>query len=185
MRKQSSRENFNGLFEIASSQGGYFTAHQAAEAGYSKRLQHYHRKQGDWLKVGHGVFRLKNFPPGQWEDLIRWSLWSRNQKGEIQATVSHESAAMVYDLADYLPMRVHLTVPHSFRKLGPKGCVLHRGMVQPKDSENRGGFHVTTPFRTLRDLAEVGERDQLRQAVDEAARRGLITLAQKKMFKTI
>src|SRR5438046_2880429 len=125
--KKGPREHFNGLYEIASGQGGYFTAQQANKAGYYKRLQHYHRTHGNWLKVGHGVFRLKNFPPSQWEDLIRWSLWSRNQKGEIQATVSHKSAAMVYELAGYLPIKVHLKVPRRFRKPVPKSCILHRG----------------------------------------------------------
>jgi len=184
--KNGPKQSFYRLYETASSQGGYFTAQQAHKAGYYKRLQHYHWTHGNWLKVGHGVFRLKNFPPGPWEDLIRWSLWSRNQKGEIQATVSHESAAMVYELADYLPMKVHITVPRHFRKRVPKGCILHRGIVPPKDSEHRNGFRITTPFRTLKDLAQAsGERDQLRQAVDEASRRGLITVAQKKTFESV
>jgi predicted transcriptional regulator of viral defense system len=186
MRKKGSRGNVNAVYEIASSQGGYFTAQQAVKAGYSKRLQHYHRTHGNWLRVGHGIFRLKNFPPGQWEDLIRWSLWSRNQKGEIQATVSHESAALVYELADYLPMKVHLTVPRSFRKPILKGCVLHHATVEPKDSEVHSGYRVTTPFRTLCDLKEAeGEHERLRQAVNDAVRRGLITQVQKKTFQSI
>ncbi|MFA5975928.1 MAG: type IV toxin-antitoxin system AbiEi family antitoxin domain-containing protein [Elusimicrobiota bacterium] len=172
--------NHNRLFAIASGQAGYFTAQQAKSAGYYKRLQHYHRQRGSWLPIEHGVFRLRNFPGTPWEDLVRWSLWSRNQKGEMQATVSHQSAAQFYELADYLPMKVHLTVPRSFRKRIKEGCVIHRVSVQPEEIETHDGFRVTTPLRTLRDLArEDGERDQLLQAVEEAVRRGLITRAQK------
>lgn len=177
-------ENYNRLFEIASSQAGYFTARQANSAGYYKRLQHYHRERGNWLMIERGIFRLRNFPESHWEDLVRWSLWSRNQKGEFQAVISHESAAMFHELADYLPMKVHLTVPSGFRKRIPEGCVLHRGTLQPEETESQEGFRVTTPFRTLQDLVrQAGERERLLQAMDEAARRGLITLVQKENLK--
>jgi predicted transcriptional regulator of viral defense system len=177
-------ENFNRLYESASAQGGYFTALQAKSAGYYKRLQHYHRERGNWLAVDRGVFRLRNFPAGRWEDLIRWSLWSRNQKGEFQAAVSHASAAMFHELADYLPLKTHLTVPPGFRKHIPEGCVIHRGHLRPEETENPYGFRVTSPFRTLQDLAlQAGEREQFLQAVDEATRRGPITLAQKESLK--
>jgi predicted transcriptional regulator of viral defense system len=178
-------ENYNRLFEIASGQEGYFTAKQAQSAGYYKRLQHYHRERGTWLPIDRGLFRLRNFPSSRWEDLVHWSLWSRDQKGNLQAAVSYESAAMVHELADYLPMKVHLTVPPGFRKRVPEGCILHRETLRPEEIAEGGGFRRTTPFRTLQDLYRAGDRDQLRLAVDEAARRGLITRTQKESFKLL
>ncbi len=182
--KSGPNKHSDRLFEIASSQGGYFTAQQAIRAGYSKRLQHYHRKRGSWLLIDHGLFRLRNFPSSRWEDLIRWSLWSRNQKGESQAIVSHESAALFHELADYLPMKVHLTVPQGYRKPVPKVCFLHKGRFSRGETEIQQGFRVTTPFRTLQDLGRAaGEQERWLQAVEDAARRGLITLVQKKKLK--
>jgi predicted transcriptional regulator of viral defense system len=172
------------LFGTASNQGGYFTAQQALRAGYSKRLQHYHRKRGHWLLIQHGLFRLRNFPHGRWEDLIRWSLWSRNQKGKPQAVVSYESAALFHELADYLPMKIHLTVPPGFRKQVPEECVFHKARISSQDAEIQQGFRVTTPYRTLRDLAQAaGERERWAHAVEDAAKRGLITRTQEKVLQ--
>ena len=183
MKSRDSKKD-DRLFETASSQGGYFTAQQALSAGYSKRLQHYHRERGHWLLIEHGLFRLRNFPPGRWEDLIRWSLWSRNQKGQPQAVVSHKSAALFHELADYLPMKVHLTVPPGFRKPVPEGCIFHKARISPRETEAQQGFRVTTPYRTLQDLRQAaGERERWAHAVEDAAKRGLITRTQENSLR--
>jgi len=113
------------LYEVAEGQGGYFTAAQAVAAGYRYPQQVYQRRLGTWEPIDRGLFRLRDFPPGEHEDLIRWSLWSRDRHGAIQATISHETAADLYGLGDVMPARVHLTVPPGFRKSAPEGCVLH------------------------------------------------------------
>lgn len=182
--KSDPSENFGRLYEFASAQGGYFTAQQAKSAGYYMRLQHYHRQRGNWLAVGWGIFRLRNFPSGRWEDLIQWSLWSRNQKGIIPAVVSHQSAAAVHEIGDYLPAKIHMTVPGGFRKPTPDACILHKGRLNPEEIQNQQGFRVTTPFRTLQDLAKsTADYDQLIRAADDATRRGLITQAERKKLK--
>ena len=119
------QENAEALYKVAAEQGGYFTAAQAREAGYAYSQQHYHRTRGHWQRIDRGIFRLRDFPPGEREDLIRWSLWSRDQKGVPQAVVSHETALTVHELSDVMPAYVHLTVPRGFRKRVPAGCVLH------------------------------------------------------------
>ena len=178
-------ENSRRLYSIASAQAGYFTSKQAEEAGYNTRLQHFHRHRRNWDHIEHGVFRLQNFPHSQWEDLARWSLWSRDRKGVIRAVVSHETAATVHELADYLPAKTHLTVPPKFHKVKVKGCILHRAIIDKKETLQQEGFLVTTPYRTLQDLARSGDRDQLRLAAEQASQRGLITLAQRQSLGTI
>ena len=79
--KRDSLENAQELYRIADAQGGYFTAAQALQVGYAYSQQHFHLRRGSWLRVDRGIFRLRDYPPGEREDLIRWSLWSRNQKG--------------------------------------------------------------------------------------------------------
>jgi predicted transcriptional regulator of viral defense system len=169
------QQNAQALYEVAAEQGGYFTAAQAREAGYAYSQQHYHRSRGNWLPIDRGIFRLRDFPPGEREDLIRWSLWSRDQRGIPQAVVSHETALTVHDLSDVMPERVHLTVPRGFRKRVPAGCVLHFALLAEEEVESRPGYSVTTPLRTLIDVADSAlSQEHLDVAVKEALERGLV-----------
>jgi predicted transcriptional regulator of viral defense system len=173
--KRSSREASRQLFSTAVEQGGYFTARQAREAGYDYPHLDYHVSCGNFVRVGHGLYRLPNLPSAEHDDLIRLALWSRDRADQPQAVVSHESALILHDLSDVLPARTHLTVPAAFRKKPPQGCVLHKAALAPADVEAREGFRVTTPLRTLLDVARDGiSQEQLEKAVVDALRRGLV-----------
>jgi len=173
--KQDSQENARALYQIAAAQGGYFTAAQARQVGYAYSQQHFHVSRGNWLKIDRGLFRLRDFPPGEREDLIRWSLWSRNQKSVPQAVVSHDTALTVHELSDAMPAQVHLTVPPGFRKNVPHGCVLHKAVLTPGEIESRTGYQVTTPLRTLLDVADSPlSQEHLNRAVRDALERGLV-----------
>ena len=173
--KKDPQENAQVLYEMAAAQEGYFTAGQALQAGYAYSQQHFHRSRGNWLRVDRGLYRLRDFPPGEREDLVRWSLWSRDQKGKPQAVVSHETALAVHELSDVMPNRVHLTVPKGFRKRVPPGCVLYKAILAAGDVEARSGYQVTTPLRTLLDVADSPlSQEHLNRAVREALERGLV-----------
>ena len=173
--KQDPQENARALYQIAAAQGGYFTAAQARQTGYAYSQQHFHVSRGNWLKIDRGLFRLRDFPPGEREDLIRWSLWSRNQKSVPQAVVSHDTALTVHELSDAMPAQVHLTVPPGFRKKVPPGCVLHKAVLTPGEIESRTGYRVTTPLRTLLDVADSPlSQEHLNRAVRDALERGLV-----------
>lgn len=169
------QDNARMLYRIAAAQGGYFTAAQARQVGYAYSQQHFHVARGNWSKIERGLFRLPDFPPSEREDLIRWSLWSRNQKGVPQAVVSHDTALTVHDLSDVMPERVHLTVPKGFRKSVPPGCVLHKATLIPDEIEFRTGYRVTTPLRTVLDVADSPlSQEHLNRAVGDALERGLV-----------
>ena len=173
--RQSRHTLERDLYAIAEGQGGYFTAAQAAAAGYRYPQQVYQRRLGAWEPIDRGLFRLRDFPPGEHEDLIRWSLWSRDRRGEIRATVSHETAADLYGLGDVMPAKIHLTVPPGFRKPAPEGCVLHVARLPPGYVAARGGFRVTTPLRTVRDLAASPlAEDQFAKVLRDALRSGQV-----------
>ena len=173
--KQDPQENARALYQIAAAQGGYFTAAQARQVGYAYSQQHFHVSRGNWLKIDRGLFRLRDFPPGEREDLIRWSLWSRNQKSVPQAVVSHDTALTVHELSDAMPAQVHLTVPPGFRKSVPPGCVLHKAVLTPGEIESRTGYRVTTPLRTLLDVADSPlSQEHLNRAVRDALELGLV-----------
>jgi predicted transcriptional regulator of viral defense system len=163
------------LFELAVQQAGFFTAGQARALGYSNRLMHHHKRKGNWEEHGWGLYRLNYFPHSQDEDLVRLTLWSRNKGGHPQAVVSHETALRLFELSDVLPDKYHLTVPVGFRKSAPPEVILHWGRLESKDIQQREGFSVTTPLRTLLDVARNSlSLEQVGLAVQEALERGLV-----------
>lgn len=175
---RSAREAAIALAAVAHEQGGYFTTKQAIQAGYGYRHLDYHETAGNFERVGHGLYRLPTVPPAEHDDLIRITLWSRDQKDVPQAVVSHESALTLHELAELLPNQIHLTVPPKFRKSTPRGCVLHKASLTSEDIEERGGFRVTTPLRTLLDAAAGNvSQEQLEQAVRQALSRGFVRRA--------
>jgi predicted transcriptional regulator of viral defense system len=155
------------LAAIAAEQSGHFTAAQALSVGYSYQAQKFHVDRGNWLRVDRGLFRLPEWPVGEHEDLVRWSLWSRNR-----AVVSHETALAVHDLGDANPAIVHLTVPASFRSRAPEGIRLHRTELPESDIWLYEGFRITTPLRSLLDVAAgILDLDQLVDALQRACER--------------
>jgi predicted nucleotidyltransferase len=153
-------EKSDSLFAVAESQQGYFTSAEAKSLGYDYPLQFFHVKQGNWVRVDHGIYRLKKFPAARHEDLIRWWLWSRKK-----AVISHHTAAALYDLGDLLPAKIHLTVPLNFRKSPTKSLTLHKATLSEFEVEKRDGFPVTKPLRTILDLARSHLDDERLEAV--------------------
>lgn len=164
-------EKSNRLFQVAESQQGYFTSSDAKRLGYDYPHQHFHVKQGNWIRVDRGIYRLKKFPTAQHEDLIRWWLWTR-KKGVI----SHDNAADLYDLGDILPAKYHLTVPPDFRKKSPTGVILHKARLLTSDIEQRDGVPVTKPLRIIEDLTlSHTDAERLSAVVKDAVEKGLVT----------
>jgi predicted transcriptional regulator of viral defense system len=164
------------LSALAQNQAGYFTAKQAAEFGYKYPHLDYHVQSGNFERVGHGLYRLPGIPPSDHDDLVRLSFWSRDRNDNPQAVVSHQTALAIHDLSDLLPSKIHLTVPTTFRKKSGREVVLHRVMVDPSAVEEREGFSVTTPLRTLMDIAadpKIAD-EHLKRATAEALKRGLV-----------
>lgn len=170
MKTQDRRQLRRNLVAVASTQAGYFSAAQALAAGYSYVGQHYHAVHQNWLRVGRAIFRLPEWPSSAHEDLVRWTLWSG-----FKGVVSHESALAVHDLGHVNPDRVHLTVPIGFRAKA-EGVVLHRGVVDKPERQDHAGFSLTSPLRSLVDVAAGAlDLDHLATAIAEALRRGLVT----------
>ena len=74
--------------------------------------------------------------------------------------------------------KLHMTVPREFRRNStiPEILVLHRAHLDTSEVQEMHGIRVTRPLRTIVDLLRSGhvDRSQLKLAVDEALRRGLI-----------
>jgi predicted transcriptional regulator of viral defense system len=161
------------LYEAAAPQAGYLTLAQATAAGYSAPLVDHHIKARRLERVGRGILRLVQFPPGDNEDLVRLWLWS-GQTGVI----SHETALMLHQLSDALPAKTHMTVPAAWqqRRLRvPRGLVLHYHDVRDRDSAWHGPVPVTAPLRTVVDVTLEGNPELADQAARQAVRRRLFS----------
>jgi len=176
-RKSSAGDS---LFEIIEQQQGYFTATQAADAGYLLGSQAHHVKAGNWLRVEHGIYRLARFPRSMEEQYVIYSLWSRNRAGEPVGVYSHESALSIHELSDANPAKLHMTVPPSFRRSAatPKVLVLHRARLDSAEIEQRQGFAVTKALRAVADVAAAGKQEFAEQALREGTKRGVVTRQQ-------
>ena len=159
------------LFTVAAAQGGYFTAAQAKDVGYSYQAQAHHVAAGNWHRIDRGLFRLAEWVPDLHDDLIRWTLWSKDR-----AVVSHETALGVHGIGELESPRVHLTVPPDFT-MRDDAVTLHRAALPASDVADHGGFRATTVLRSLIDVAAAGvDEDQLARAIAEARDAGRITL---------
>lgn len=176
MAYRDTQQALRALTAVAAAQGGYFTAQQAEQAGYDFNHLTYHVNRGNFERSGRGLYRIPTIPLSEHDDLIRLTLWSRGRDDVPQAVVSHESALSLHELSDMLPGKVHLTVPRTFRRPAPPECVLHRAKLAEADSTVWGAFRVTTPLRTLLDVAmeDAVPTEQLERAVRDALERGLV-----------
>ena len=158
------------LQRLAFSQAGYVTAAQAFDLGYSYQAQKYHVDSGNWLRVDRGLFRFPDWPSAPEDQWVRWTLWS-----EGRGVVSHDSAALVHDLGELDPRHIHLSVPVGFRALDP-AVVTHQTELNSEDVLDHGAWRVTTPLRTLLDLASSDTtQEQLAAAVAAALDQGMTT----------
>ena len=164
---------------IVQAQQGYFTTKQAIAAGYSSATHNYHVSTGAWLREYRGIYRLAQFPESPDVHYVLWSLWSRNRQDIPQGVFSHQTALSIHELADIMPAQLHLTVPPNFRRNSeiPKILHLHRAVLPDCDIEQRHGFRVVRPLRAITDLLKEAtvSKDHLRQALQQASSRGLIT----------
>jgi predicted transcriptional regulator of viral defense system len=175
-------EDERSLILLAASQGGFFTAKQAASIGYTPPKRSYHVHAGNWVRERRGIYRLATQPLPSRPDLILWWLWSRNRQDEPQGVYSHETALSLHELTDGMPSRFHMTVPVGFRRSAhiPKSLVLHFSDLSQSDVERIDSVPVTSALRTLLDVSVSGSvpAEILRTAFDEALRTGKITRAQ-------
>ena len=172
------KESARRLYEIAQSQQGFFTAKQAIRSGFAEKTHSYHVHAGNWIREHRGIYRLADFPTADRPDLMLWYLWSQNRQEVPDGTYSHETALSLHELSDIMPSKIHMTVPKVFRRNSeiPEILILHRANLEANEAQEMHGVRVTRALRTIVDLLRAGhmDRTQLKRAVDEAIRRGLI-----------
>jgi predicted transcriptional regulator of viral defense system len=171
-----STPDLRGLETQAYQQDGYFTAPQARAYGASRQLVEHHVRQGRFERVRRGLYRVQGFPRDEHDDMRE--AWMA--VGAREAVLSHQSALTLLGLSDEIPNAVHLLVPRRRRGLRrPAGVVVH---THP-DAESvptvwHDGLPLSTAARTLADVANALQPEQLQLAVRQALREGLATTGQ-------
>lgn len=153
----SRTDKLQRLFELAAAQAGYFTAAQARGLGYSARSLVHHVAAGHFERLGRGFYRLFGVPAGPHGDIV--AAWLRF--APRRAVVSHETALALYDLAPSRSHEIHLTLPRERRPRTPQPATavkLHTTTVPLRRDEvaNRFGVRITSPARTVADVADIG-----------------------------
>jgi predicted transcriptional regulator of viral defense system len=154
----------------AKHQAGVFATYQV---DVPNQVIHYHAKNENLERIRTGIYRVADFPRSDDEEYVVAHLWS-----EQQGVLSHQTALSLHRLSDVLPNKIHLTVPRSWEerdKKVPESYRLHYEDLADEDTQWYDAVPMTTPLRTLKDVAQAGlDPDLVEQAIDQARERGLV-----------
>lgn len=158
------------ITRLAVRQYGAVSREQALRIGATKGIIQERLRSGRWERLHPGVYRVAGVPPSWHGSLMAGCLSCGDD-----AVVSHRAAATLWNMPGPSAELVELTVP---RRLGRRrGMIVHRVDLSAIDVTYRGAIPVTTPARTLIHLASVERPGTVEEALDDAIRRNLISLA--------
>ncbi|MGK8520812.1 type IV toxin-antitoxin system AbiEi family antitoxin domain-containing protein [Nocardia asteroides] len=143
----SAEQGWRVLRRWAGRHAGFFTTGQVLRTGSGARVRAA-LADGSVTRAGVGVLRLAGWPEGPLDEYAMWAAWF-----DGRAVVSHQSAAELHGLGSLGPRFLHLSVRSGRPPATPRLVVLRRS-VTGADVESAGPFLVTTPVRTVLDLAE-------------------------------
>jgi very-short-patch-repair endonuclease len=125
-----------------------------------------------------GVFRDVVVPPSTAQDALAAVLWAGGgplaPSPGVGALASFRASGALYGLDGVVAPQAELWVPPD-RRLHHRSVVVHRGEVELVDRRMIGPIPVTSPARTLIDLAAALTEEDLATAVEDAIHRGLTT----------
>lgn len=156
---------------ILSKQAGLITGAQAADLGMSPGAISRRVKGGEWARVLPGVYRARAVPRSLRQRMVAAQLWAGTE-----STLSHGSAATIWQLDHEVTQHVELWMPSRAKSVS-RLVIAHAGSIESIDRRVRAGLWVTSPARTLIDLAGRLTDEPLEAAVESAFRRGLTTPA--------
>lgn len=156
---------------LAARQHGCFTLAQALAIGLSRDGAKRRVANGRWGRMWPGVYRLAGTPPG-WEQTL-FAAWLAAGAG---AAVSGRAAGGTWEFPRVVP-RLEITVPPA-RRPRLRNVVVHRAPLAADDVVERAGLVVTTPTRTIIDLAGTVPPATLGAIVDHCFSRRLASRRQ-------
>jgi hypothetical protein len=157
--------------QIAKPQHGVISWRQLQDLRVTRSQIKRRVRSGEWVRELPGVWRLSWSEPTWMQRVWGASLW-----GGTEALISHRAAARLWELDGVKFEAIELTVAHRLRTevqwLSP-----HQRDAMPREMRRmRNGVPVTSPARTLVDLAGVVDEETLEQALEHALRRRIVSV---------
>jgi very-short-patch-repair endonuclease/predicted transcriptional regulator of viral defense system len=156
------------LWTLAARQYGVVTRAQLLELGYTAKAIAHRIARGRLHPVYRGVYAVGR------PDLTRFGLWMAAVLACGPAAVlSHESAAALWGIRPWSE-QIHVTVPARVARRQP-GVRIHRTRkLGDADRDRHHRIPVTSPIRTLVDLAARLPAREVESAINEADKLGLV-----------
>jgi hypothetical protein len=158
------------LAALAITQAGYLSRQQVDELGVSDSAIHRRIKNGTWVAVRRGLYRVQGIS-GDYKALLGGAMAILPDP-----TISHESAAEIHGIP-YIRrgkavVTVHARTTHEFPNV-----FIHRSLdLLSSHRLQVDSMWVTTPARTLNDLAAVVHPNALASALDDSLARKLVEI---------
>lgn len=159
------------LARHAARRHGVFSYPEAAAFGATKEIVRRRVAAQRWQRMYQGVYRLAGVP----------ETWRQRQLAAClalgaSAAASHRSAGSLWRLAGLDAGLIEATVPRGGRS-HLRGIIVHQLPLSQVDVTVVDAIPVTTPARTLLDLAAVASAHVVEEALDDALRRGLVSVS--------
>lgn len=167
---------------IARAQYGVIHRTQALRAGMSSSSIKRCLERREWIRLRPATYLLSS-SPRTWVAEVTAACLAANKGGftptqrsprDPPAAASYRSAGRLWDFDGVEDDLVELTVPRSMRLRWPD-IIIHTRQLNPRDVAYLGPIPLTTPARTLLDLASVLSDGLLEVVVESAVRRKMIS----------
>jgi hypothetical protein len=169
MAPVSAQSRARKAWELAASQHGVIALFQLLALGFTEAAVRHRIAKGRLHVIYRGVYAVGR------ADLTRKGRWM----GAVlactpDAVLSHLSAAALWGIRKERGREIHVSAPQRSGHRQP-GIVAHRRTaLLPRDITRRNGIPVTTPIRTLIDLATCLPEGPLEAAINEADKLDLV-----------
>jgi very-short-patch-repair endonuclease len=168
--ERTQSDNERELRQLATEQLGVFSRAQALEAGLTTGAITRRVRRGSWERILPHVYGIAGVPSSYRRSAMAAALWAGDG-----AVVSHGTAGVLWGIDGVRGPRTELWVP-SPRNPHAEPVVVHRGeRVDRADRTALGTIPMTTPIRTLIDIAGRLENDRLLAAMESVFRQNLGT----------
>jgi very-short-patch-repair endonuclease len=160
MRDKRRTHRGTALADLAGRQHGVISARQLAEFGVARETISRWKRDGKLHPIYRGVYAVGH-EALSWEGRLLAAMLANEP-----AVASHRTAAWIWGLLRTRPGTFHLTAPT--RRHRKKLVVVHFAMLEPDDRTTVDGIPVTSPARTVLDLAPDESRRDLERLLQRA-----------------
>ncbi|HEY2768993.1 MAG TPA: type IV toxin-antitoxin system AbiEi family antitoxin domain-containing protein, partial [Solirubrobacteraceae bacterium] len=158
------------IAEVAGAQDNVISTVQLLAAGLGRGAIRHRAKAGRMRRLHSGVYLVGYAPPTQ-----RGRARAAVLSCPAGATVSHRSAAELWGLLPPTARDVDVTVTAGAPRKRP-GITIHRSTDLPAwQIRHAGGLPITSPARTISDLAGTEPTNDVEHALQEARVKKLVT----------